>query len=118
MINNKNFVLLVLSSVGCLFSCAHSHGVDSADPGSSPSSRAMMVEIGSSEVSVGDQVRVVRDECQFQSRGERGGSKKACQENQMGEAVVVKVIDANSAVVEPVGDTKLEKGMRIISSKD
>lgn len=110
---------LIMSSfaVVSLGACAHVHKVEGPEA-KSEIPEGIRVQIGSPEVKEGDRVKVVRSKCNSTFAGEKGGAKRRCVNDKIGEAVVLKVLDHDAAVVQPESGIKIEQGMAVESLKD
>ncbi len=97
----------------CLFvvGCAHLHKVQGPqEKGEIPA--GIQVGIGSSEVQDGDTVVVQKSTCKKVYRG-RAGYMNECSYKSVGEAKVLKVLDHDSAIVEPIGGIAIDERMRV-----
>lgn len=112
----KKAAVLVLMMISAMqFGCAttHRHVVDgpqSADK----IPEGFRVRIGSTEVKEGDKVGVFREICKSRrSGGRHGGSSQSCSNEKVGEASVIKVLDHDSAVVQPDAGITVEPTMLV-----
>lgn len=108
----KMFVFGALAAGVGLAGCAtHDHKVEGAQA-RSEIPEGIRVGIGSKEVKEGDRVSVLRSECTERSSGRAGGSRTSCRDIKVGEALVLKVLDHDTAIVRPdlgvVMDSKLK----------
>jgi len=100
------FLILALSA-----GCAHIHKIDGPQA-KSEIPEGIRVGIGGSEVKEGDKVAVMKSVCKSVSRG-RAGKFNECHYQKSGEALVLKVLDHDSAIVRPDDGVKIEGDMRV-----
>lgn len=106
--------LILLSSLGC----AHSaHKVDGAQE-KSEIPAGVRVGIGGKEVKEGDTLAVYTSACHTTTTGdERPRRKKECHDKQVGSALVLKVLDHDSAVVSPQNGLVMDTSMKVEKQK-
>ncbi len=82
--------------------CGHlPHKVVGNEPASTIP-EGVRVRIGEKEVKEGERVNVFTTSCQKEYTPSKGGTEKShCTRNKVGEAVVVKILDHDSAIVNP-----------------
>jgi hypothetical protein len=108
----KIFCSLVIAGFGFgLIGCAHMHQVDG------PVTKfeipeGVKVGIGGKEVAEGEKVAVMKSVCKRVSRG-RSGTLNQCHYEKAGEALVLKVLDHDSAIVRPDEGVKMDESMRV-----
>lgn len=90
---------------------AHTHSVQGTER-KSEIPAGVRVAIGSSEINEGDKVDVFRSICKSISTGRRG-VRKSCQDDKVGEARVLKVLDHDSAIVEPDQGLTMDTEMKV-----
>lgn len=107
-------ILLVLVLVGFgigSMGCAHVHQVEGS-VAKSEIPEGVMVGIGGQEVSEGDKVSVMQSVCKMVN-GPRVGKFKKCRYVRTGEALVLKVLDHDSAIVRPAEGMVMDNSMRV-----
>lgn len=107
----KIILLSILIGVFGASGCAHIHPVQGAEQ-KSEIPEGVRVSIGSSEVKEGEKVDVLRPVCK-KVRRPRGGSKNSCKDQKVGEARILKVLDHDSAIVEPDQGLTMDTGMKV-----
>ncbi len=107
-------VLILLSNFGC----AHSaHKVDGPQE-KSEIPAGIRVGIGGKEVKEGDTVAVYSTTCRTVTTGdERPRRKKECSDQVVGSALVLKVLDHDSAVVSPQNGLVMNESMKVEKQK-
>lgn len=93
------------------FGCAHTHSVQGNEQ-KSEIPEGVRVAIGSTEVKEGDKVDVLHSVCK-QVRRHRGGTGTSCSDQKVGEALVLKVLDHDSAIVEPDQGLTMDTNMKV-----
>lgn len=103
----------VLSFLGMLVlvGCSHHHGVQGNEE-RSEIPEGVRVGIGGKEVKEGDRVWVLKSDCRMQRRS-RGGPSETCVEKKIGEAIVIKVLDHDSAIVKPDANVQMDNTMTV-----
>lgn len=91
--------------------CAHLHPVDGA-VAKSEIPEGFQVRIGGAEVAEGEKVTVLQPVCTRKARV-RGGTINECKDVKAGEATVLKILDHDSAIVQPDGDFKMDRTMKV-----
>ncbi len=106
------FLALVIAGFGFgVIGCAHMHEV--AGPvEKSEIPEGVKVGIGGKEVAEGEKVAVMKSVCKSVTRN-RGGSFNQCHYAKVGEALVLKVLDHDSAIVRPDEGIKMDESMRV-----
>lgn len=109
----KKNLLLVPFAISSLFlySCSHIHKVDGPVQ-KSEIPEGVQVNIGGSEVKEGDKVSVLRSVCK-EVPSDKAGTKDKCQSVKAGEALVLKVLDHDSAIVRPDKGVTIDKEMKV-----
>lgn len=106
-------ILVGASGLLLLSGCGHVHKVEGVEE-KSEIPAGVRVGIGGKEVKDGDTLIVSKKTCQKRKRsGPRGGSVQKCNTDRVGEAKVLKVLDHDSAIVEPMGDLKMDDTMTV-----
>lgn len=105
------FSSTVLVVLALTTGCAHIHNVDGPQE-KSEIPEGVRVGIGGQEVKEGDKVAVLKSVCKSVSRG-RAGKVNECHFQKSGEALVLKVLDHDSAIVRPDDGVKIESNMRV-----
>jgi len=106
-------VLIVSSSVLLSIGCSHFHKVDGVE-GTSEIPSGVRVNIGGTEVREGDTLVVSKKTCQKAKHTRpRGSPIQKCSTARVGTAKVLKVLDHDSAIVEPVGALKMDETMTV-----
>lgn len=101
--------ILILSSSIASVGCSHTHKIDGVQ-GADTIPAGIRVRLGSAEVKDGDDVDVFKPVCTMSiGNGRRGGPIKKCVNEKVGGARILKVLDHDSAVIEPAD------GLRMIS---
>ncbi|MBX2987783.1 MAG: hypothetical protein KF802_07775 [Bdellovibrionaceae bacterium] len=106
--------LVLLGSLGCVHSA---HKVDG------PQEKAeipagVRVGIGGKEVKEGDTVSVFTTSCHTTTMGEdRPRRKKECHDKQVGSALVLKILDHDSAIVSPQNGLVMDTSMKVEKQK-
>ena len=112
--------LMKISAVAALLTtsigCAHSHLVEGVQP-AQVVPEGTRVRIGCQEVREGDVVDVFTVTCKTVYSGSLRDSRRSCDKKKTGQAKILKVVDQDSAVVFPVGDSKVEPGMLVEKTK-
>jgi hypothetical protein len=103
--------LLIVGAGGSLIGCAHVHSVGSPIA-KSEIPEGIQVGIGGQEVSEGEKVAVMKSVCKKVTRN-RGGSFNQCHYEKAGEALVLKVLDHDSAIVRPDEGLQMDSSMRV-----
>jgi hypothetical protein len=70
------------------------------------------VGIGGQEVAEGEKVAVMKSVCKTVNRN-RGGSFNQCHYEKAGEALVLKILDHDAAIVRPDEGVKMDSSMRV-----
>ena len=109
----KKNLLLIPFAISSLFlsSCSHIHKIDGPVQ-KSEIPEGVQVNIGGSEVKAGDKVSVLRTVCK-QVPGGKIGTKDRCLLMKTGEALVLKVLDHDSAIVRPDEGVTIDKDMKV-----
>lgn len=111
-----NYKSKTLALIALLFSvgCAHSHQV------SGPQEKAeipagIRVGIGGKEVKERDKVSVFITNCRrnIGSRRIQDGTLEQCTDKEVGTAIVLKVLDHDSAIVAPENDLVMNTSMKV-----
>lgn len=103
-------ILVILGTVGCTHPA---HKVDG------PQEKAeipagVRVGIGGKEVKEGDTLAVYKTTChKVSSFAERPRNNKECHDSQVGSAVVLKILDHDSAIVAPQNGLVLDTSMKV-----
>ncbi len=95
--------------------CAHNHKVDGPQE-KSEIPAGVRVSIGGKEVKEGDTLHVYKSECH--SVDSNKGMRKSCSDKEIGKAVVLKVLDHDSAIVEPQGGLAMDSSMKVEKKKE
>jgi len=107
----KIVLLSVLTGAFWASGCAHTHSVQGPEQ-KSEIPEGVRVSIGSSEIKEGEKVDVLRSVCK-KVRRPRRGSVNSCTDQKVGEARVLKVLDHDSAIVEPDQGLTMDTGMKV-----
>ncbi len=107
----KYVFLFSMLSLGSLVGCAHTHPVQGVEK-KSEIPDGIRVSIGSKEVKEGETLDVLKTKCRKVLKT-RGGSDQRCTTSKVGEAVVLKVLDHDSAIVEPMNELKMDTDMKV-----
>ncbi len=91
--------------------CAHTHSVQGPEQ-KSEIPEGVRVAIGSTEVKEGEKVNVFRSVCKTVSRT-RGGTTNSCRDDKVGEALVLKVLDHDAAIVQPDQGVTMDTNMKV-----
>lgn len=106
------FCALVVAGFGFgLIGCAHMHQVEGPVV-KSEIPEGVKVGIGGQEVAEGEKVAVMKSVCKSVSRN-RGGSFNQCHYEKAGEALVLKILDHDAAIVRPDEGVKMDSSMRV-----
>lgn len=112
---NRNMKPLMLGAAllgfGLMSGCAHLHKVDGQKE-KSEIPAGVQVGIGGKEVKEGDSVVVYRSICK-KVRRNRGGDMEQCSNQAAGKAVVLKVLDHDSAIVQPKDGLVIDTSMTV-----
>lgn len=100
-----------LLSFGLMSGCAHVHKVDGQQE-KSEIPAGVRVGIGGKEVKEGDSVLVYKSVCKKVQKV-RGGDYTSCNDQIAGKAVVLKVLDHDSAIVEPKDGLVIDTTMTV-----
>ncbi len=100
-----------------LVGCGHIHGVQGPVT-KSEIPEGIQVGIGSQEVKPGDKVAIRKSVCKSVFKGGRVGRLNECHYEKIGEALVLKVLDHDSAVVKPDDGVKIEGDMMVEKMDD
>mgnify|MGYP007100697052 CR=1 FL=1 len=109
-------VLMLVGFVVGLFGCAHSHELENPSEVGDSKNGVRMAN-GSKEVSEGQRLNVLLIAC-HRLPARKDPSKTPCHNNKVGEAVVQKIIDEDSAIVVPVGELVINKTMTVEKHKE
>jgi hypothetical protein len=105
-------ILVVVSTMILGAGCGHLHKVQGTEtPSTIP--EGVRVSIGSKEVKEGDKVDVMQSVCKQVNAGPRVGTRNVCHNEKIGEAVVLKVLDHDSAIVQPQQGLTMDSKMRV-----
>lgn len=104
-------LMSLIFSAFMAFGCAHTHSVQGNEQ-KSEIPEGVRVAIGSSEINEGDKVDVFRSVCKKVHRA-RGGTTNSCRDDKVGEARVLKVLDHDSAIVEPDQGLAMDTNMKV-----
>lgn len=105
-------IAILLIGVGC----AHNHKVDGPQEGTEIPA-GVRVSIGGKEVKEGDTLTIYKTSCRRTSVGERGGGANKCHDNQVGSAVVLKILNDDSAIVSPQNGLVMDTSMKVEKQK-
>lgn len=108
-------VFAALVALGLGAGCAHVHKVDGPQEKSEIPS-GIRVGIGGQEVQEGDTVSVYTTNCKDVPRL-RTGSGRQCQDVEVGKALVLKVLDHDSAIVAPQNGLTMDTSMKVEKQK-
>lgn len=95
------FTVALLTAVGC----SHVHEVENTPQG-------VQVGIGGKEIKEGDRVNVHIQKCKA-TRPNRYTGGDRCVDKKVGEAIVLKVVDENTAIVEPQDGLVMTESMLV-----
>ena len=110
---------LISFSVLCFLTagCAHKHTI-TGNQDADVIPEGIRVSIGSPEVKDGDSVDILKRTCKKKFTGPRGGITTAtCQLDKVGEALVLKVLDHDSAVIRPLVNAEITSDMIVEKTK-
>ncbi len=109
---------LILLTLLTSFGCAHSHPVDGPQE-KSEIPAGIRVGIGGKEIKEGDKVSVFTTTCRrtVTPRRIQDGSLEQCTDNEVGTAIVLKVLDHDSAIVAPENDLVMDTSMKVEKQK-
>lgn len=111
----KNMKPLVIGAAllgfGLMSGCAHVHKVDGQKE-KTELPAGFQVGIGGKEVKEGDHVTVYKSVCKKVQKV-RGGDYTTCNDQIAGKAVVLKVLDHDSAIVAPKDGIVIDTGMTV-----
>lgn len=107
----KSFLhwLVILPLTLSWLGCAHYHKVDGKQEAAAIPA-GTRVQIGSKEVKEGDKVKVFAKSCR-RVANDRVGYRTDCQMNELGSAIVLKVLDHDLAVVQADNDLSITEEM-------
>lgn len=108
----KFFAFVVTGLVFGIVGCGHMHGVQGPVT-KSEIPEGIQVGIGGKEVKPGDRVSVRKSVCKSVFKGGRVGRVNECSYEKVGEALVLKVLDHDSAIVKPDDGVKIEGDMTV-----
>lgn len=91
--------------------CSHLHKVQGIET-QSEVPEGIRVSIGSSEVKEGEKVDVLRPACR-QVTGGKAGTRNVCHSEKVGEALILRVLDHDSAVVKPDNGLTMDSKMTV-----
>jgi len=110
MENISLFLLIGALGVG-LTGCAHVHQVEGS-VAKTELPEGVKVGIGGQEVNEGDKVAIMKSVCKMVTRP-RLGRVNQCRFVKAGEALVLKVLDHDSAIVKPDEGVIMDNTMRV-----
>lgn len=97
----------VLGNLGC----GHIHKVEGpVEESQIPT--GFQVGIGANEVKAGERVTVSKQVCKSVYKG-RAGKRNECRYTEVGHAMVLKVLDHDSAIVQPEPGLTMDSSMRV-----
>ncbi len=105
------FCSVALILIGFATGCAHIHEVGGVQE-KAEIPEGTRVGIGGAEVKEGEKVAVMKSFCKKVNRN-RGGSISQCSFQKVGEALVIKVLDHDSAIVRPDEGIQMDSSMRV-----
>lgn len=109
----SELVMSVLIGASVFLSgCGHIHKVD-GPIAKSEIPDGVRVGIGGTEVVEGDKVAVMKSICKRVRQGSKGLMVNQCRYEKVGQALVLKVLDHDSAVVQPDSGIVIEDSMRV-----
>lgn len=108
---NKIGLLILMTGAYMASGCAHNHYVQGPEE-KSEIPEGVRVAIGSTEVKEGEKVDVFRSVCKKVYRGRRG-ARTSCLDDKVGEARVLKVLDHDTAIVEPEQGLTMDTSMKV-----
>lgn len=109
LLNLLSIIVISLFS----FSCAHTHKVQGPQE-ESVIPAGIRVGIGSKEIKDGDKVQILKTNCQkVVGASKTGRTSQTCTTSKIGEAVVLKVLDHDSAIIKPDGDLIIDQTMKV-----
>lgn len=109
----KTLNTLAVATLALIFSagCGHLHKVQGVEtPSEIP--EGIRVSIGSKEVKEGEKVDVLHSVCK-QVSGGRAGTRNVCHSEKIGEALILKVLDHDSAIVKPDNGLTMDAKMTV-----
>jgi hypothetical protein len=116
--NHKLGILVFAIALCGLSGCVHTHKVQGEEP-KSEIPEGVRVGIGGKEVHDGDRVDVLRTVCKTKKHsGVRGRTERVCHDQKLGEALVLKVLDHDSAIVQPQGGLVMDTTMKVEKISD
>lgn len=117
---NRNMKPLVLGAAllgfGLMSGCSHLHKVDGQKE-KSELPAGVQVGIGGQEVKEGETVVVYKSVCKKVQKV-RGGEYSSCNDQIAGKAVVLKVLDHDSAIVQPKDGLVIDNSMTVEKEKE
>lgn len=104
--------VVTMTALGTVFSgCSHgTHEVDGVQA-RDEIPEGIRVRIGGTEVTDGDKVDVFRTSCRTYSSPKNGSEK--CKSIKIGSALVLKVLDHDSAIVQPEDGLVMDSSMTV-----
>ncbi len=109
----RKLTLPIIILAALQFSCSafHRHSIENLQP-ADKIPEGVQVKIGSSEVKEGDRISIFRKVCKPRRAGHRPrGKMQTCSNKKVGEASVIKVLDHDSAIVQPDSGITIESTM-------
>ncbi len=101
----------ILTGFGLLGCASHDHIINGRQPASYIPA-GFRVAIGSKEVNIGDTVNVFKSVCRT-GTSVRAGTVERCLDEKVGEAVVLSVIDHDTAIVESKNGLVMDQSMKV-----
>lgn len=107
----KQSLFISVMAVTFMSGCVHSHKViGTQEPEQLPA--GVKVQIGSKEIKEGQKVNVLTEVCTNKKRL-RGGDIIECKSENRGEALVLKVLDHDLAIIEPLNGLVMDRSMKV-----
>jgi hypothetical protein len=112
----KTTLALILPTI-LTIGCAHKHAITGSQ-GADVIPEGIRVGIGSAEIKDGDSVDILKRTCKQKFNNTRGGiTTSTCQLDKVGEALVLKVLDHDSAVIRPTTKNEITPDMIVEKTK-
>lgn len=110
-------LILWLSGMTSFIGCSHMHKVDGVQAQDNIPA-GIRVRLGSAEVNNGEVVDILIPVCSMSlGAGKRSMPIKKCVNEKVGNARVLKVLDHDSAVIEPLGGLQMSSEMIVEKQK-
>ena len=106
----QTLILFFIMSGLIVSGCSHTHQIYGSQA-KTEIPEGIRVGIGGSEVKEGEKVNVLKTECQ--QVASRMGLRNSCIDKKIGEALVLRILDHDSAIIKPDFAMSIDSAMKV-----